>query len=77
MFICYSLQPQTIAGFEVDPGDFHEKNEICDICGCFLVIGDSQARVDAHLMGKQHLGFLRIRTTIVNLKVILKPSGGS
>ena len=58
-----------LAGFEVDPGDFHEKNEVCDICGCFLVIGDTQVRVDAHLMGKQHLGYSLVRNTIVELKV--------
>lgn len=58
-----------MAGFEVDPGNFHEKNEICDICGCFLIIGDSQARIDAHLMGKQHMGYAKIRNTLSEMKV--------
>ena len=53
----------------MDPGNFHEKMEMCDLCGCFLVIGDSQSRIDAHLMGKQHMGFSRIRNTIAELKV--------
>jgi hypothetical protein len=70
----WSLIPSTVAGFEVDPGNFHEKNEICDICGCFLIIGDSQARIDAHLMGKQHMGYARIRNTIAELKVSVASS---
>lgn len=63
------LLPQTLAGFEVDANDFHEKMELCDVCGSFLVIGDSQSRVDAHLLGKQHLGYARIRAAITELKV--------
>jgi hypothetical protein len=43
--------------------------ELCDVCGSFLVIGDTQSRVDAHLLGKQHIGFARIRSTIEELKV--------
>ena len=39
------------------------------MCGSFLVIGDTQSRVDAHLLGKQHIGFARIRTAIDELKV--------
>ena len=43
--------------------------EVCDVCGSFLVIGDTQSRVDSHLLGKQHLGFARIRSAIVEIKV--------
>ena len=64
-----SLSFKTLAGFEVDANDFHEKMELCDVCGSFLVIGDSQSRVDAHLLGKQHLGYARIRAAITELKV--------
>jgi hypothetical protein len=60
---------KTLAGFEVDTNDFHEKMELCDVCGSFLVIGDSQSRVDAHLLGKQHLGYARIRAAVSELKV--------
>ena len=62
-----------LAGFEVDSNDFHEKMELCDVCGSFLVIGDTQSRVDAHLLGKQHIGFARIRTAIADLKVQILP----
>lgn len=54
----------------MDANDFHEKMELCDVCGSFLVIGDSQSRVDAHLLGKQHLGYARIRAAISELKVV-------
>ena len=60
---------QMLAGFELDTHDFHEKMELCDVCGSFLVIGDSQCRVDAHLLGKQHMGYARIRSTITELRV--------
>lgn len=40
------------------------------MCGSFLVIGDTQSRVDSHLLGKQHLGFARIRSAIVEIKVL-------
>lgn len=60
---------QRVGGFDLDAHDFHEKMELCDVCGSFLVIGDVQLRVDAHLLGKQHLGFARIRATIAELKV--------
>lgn len=43
--------------------------ELCDVCGSFLVIGDTQCRVDAHLLGKQHIGFARIRAAISELRV--------
>lgn len=58
-----------MAGYELDANDFHEKMEMCDVCGSFLVIGDTQSRVDAHLLGKQHIGYARIRSAIAELKV--------
>ena len=67
----HTTHTQTLAGFEVDANDFHEKMELCDVCGSFLVIGDSQSRVDAHLLGKQHMGYARIRAAIAELKVML------
>ncbi len=60
---------QTVAGYELDNNDFHEKMELCDVCGSFLVIGDTQCRVDAHLLGKQHIGYANIRATITEIKV--------
>ena len=43
--------------------------EVCEVCGAFLIVGDAQSRVDDHLMGKQHMGYAKIKTAIVELKV--------
>ncbi|KAJ1132289.1 hypothetical protein NDU88_010615 [Pleurodeles waltl] len=42
--------------------------EVCEICGAFLIVGDKQARVDDHFMGKRHLGYARIKATIAELR---------
>lgn len=43
--------------------------EVCETCGCFLIIGDVQQRIEEHFTGKQHLGFAKITTTMNELKV--------
>lgn len=43
--------------------------EVCDICGCFLIVGDAQSRVDEHYLGKQHLGYAKIKATLDELEV--------
>ena len=43
--------------------------EVCEVCGAFLIVGDAQSRVDDHLMGKQHMGYAKIKSAIVELKV--------
>nr|XP_054763741.1 LOW QUALITY PROTEIN: luc7-like protein 3 [Lytechinus pictus] len=42
--------------------------EVCEVCGAFLIVGDSQTRVDDHLMGKQHMGFAKIKLTIEEIR---------
>nr|XP_009861643.1 luc7-like protein 3 isoform X2 [Ciona intestinalis] len=42
--------------------------EVCEVCGAFLIVGDAQTRVDDHLMGKQHMGYAKIKATIAELK---------
>lgn len=47
--------------------DIEEKNkimEVCDVCGALLVPGDEQKRLDAHIQGKMHTGYLRIRKAL-------------
>lgn len=39
------------------------------MCGAFLIVGDAQSRVDDHLMGKQHMGYAKIKSTVEELKV--------
>lgn len=43
--------------------------EVCEVCGSLLVANDTQQRVDEHLMGKQHMGYARIRSFIEERKV--------
>lgn len=38
--------------------------EVCEVCGAFLIIGDVQQRIDDHLCGKQHLGYLQLRKAV-------------
>jgi hypothetical protein len=38
--------------------------EVCDVCGAFLIVNDVQQRVDDHLMGKQHMGYGRLKTAL-------------
>ena len=46
--------------------------EVCEVCGAFLIVGDAQSRVDDHLMGKQHMGYAKIKAAIAELKVKFK-----
>ena len=38
--------------------------EVCETCGAFLIVGDAQQRIDDHLLGKQHMGYSRLRAAI-------------
>lgn len=42
--------------------------EVCDVCGAFLIVGDAQSRIDDHLMGKQHMGYARLRSAIEEIQ---------
>jgi hypothetical protein len=41
--------------------DVNKKLRVCDVCGCFLSILDSDKRLADHFMGKQHLGYQIMR----------------
>lgn len=43
--------------------------EVCDVCGAFLIVGDAQQRIDDHLMGKQHVGYARLKMAMEELIV--------
>eukprot|EP00126_Sphaerothecum_destruens_P015890 Sdes_comp9963_c0_seq1m1519 len=50
---------------DANPGAAYEKKmEVCQVCGAFLVMNDAQQRIDAHIQGKQHLGYERVRNTL-------------
>lgn len=42
----------------------HQKLRVCDICGAYLSILDSDRRLADHFGGKMHLGYLQLRQTI-------------
>jgi hypothetical protein len=46
-----------------------KRMKVCEICGAFLVVGDTEKRISSHLEGKQHIGFALIRKTIEDWRV--------
>ncbi|XP_037934771.1 luc7-like protein 3 [Teleopsis dalmanni] len=52
-----------------DMGTLPEKQmEVCETCGAFLIVGDAQQRIEDHLMGKQHLGYSRLRKAVEEIQ---------
>ncbi|XP_067635709.1 luc7-like protein 3 [Eurosta solidaginis] len=50
-------------------GTLPEKQmEVCETCGAFLIVGDAQQRIEDHLMGKQHLGYSRLRQAVEEIQ---------
>ncbi|OAE34155.1 hypothetical protein AXG93_1593s1140 [Marchantia polymorpha subsp. ruderalis] len=45
-----------------------QKLRVCDICGAFLSIYDSDRRLADHFGGKLHLGYMQIREKLVDLR---------
>ncbi|XP_069056145.1 luc7-like protein 3 isoform X4 [Pleurodeles waltl] len=58
----------TIESFAVQ----EKQMEVCEVCGAFLIVGDAQSRVDDHLMGKQHMGYAKIKSTVEELKAKMR-----
>lgn len=48
--------------------------EVCEVCGAFLIVGDAQQRIDDHLMGKQHMGYMRLKKAVEDIAVVIKES---
>nr|CAI5857211.1 unnamed protein product [Callosobruchus analis] len=46
--------------------------EVCQVCGAFLIVGDAQQRIEDHLMGKQHMGFARLKASIDEITALVK-----
>lgn len=63
-----SSNPSTIESFAAQ----EKQMEVCEVCGAFLIVGDAQSRVDDHLMGKQHMGYAKIKATVEELKEKLR-----
>lgn len=57
------------------PGFAENKQlDVCDVCGTFLQAGsrDKQAKIEEHEGGKQHIGYTKLRATIVRLSEVVK-----
>ncbi|EHA8588746.1 hypothetical protein COCNU_scaffold006534G000160 [Cocos nucifera] len=46
-----------------------QKLRVCDICGAFLSVYDSDRRLADHFGGKLHLGYMQIREKIAELQI--------
>lgn len=55
-------QVQTVVGGQDDG----KAMQVCEVCGALLVVGDAQQRVDEHLLGKQHMGYAKVRDYVNN-----------
>jgi len=61
----------TLKGEKVDP-KVKKPMEVCEVCGAILVVNDSSQRLDAHLQGKQHSGYKRIREALEQNKELIE-----
>lgn len=41
-----------------------KRMEVCQVCGALLANDSTGGRIEAHMIGKQHTGFMRIRKTL-------------
>ncbi|XVE90635.1 hypothetical protein DITRI_Ditri20bG0093300 [Diplodiscus trichospermus] len=48
-----------------------QKLRVCDICGAFLSVYDSDRRLADHFGGKLHLGYMQIRDKLADLQVVV------
>ncbi|XVF07008.1 hypothetical protein REPUB_Repub06bG0100600 [Reevesia pubescens] len=48
-----------------------QKLRVCDICGAFLSVYDSDRRLADHFGGKLHLGYMQIRDKLAELLVLV------
>lgn len=46
----------------------HREMEVCETCARRLIINDAPQRVEEHLTGKMHVGYIRIAETIAKLR---------
>lgn len=56
--------PDVLSGNPLASANVNQKLRVCDVCGAFLSIFDSDRRLADHFGGKLHLGYLQIRKKI-------------
>lgn len=49
------------------PTDVNQKLRVCDVCGAFLSIFDSERRLADHFGGKLHVGYMQIRQKLADM----------
>eukprot|EP01119_Soliformovum_irregulare_P025056 TRINITY_DN915_c0_g1_i1.p1 TRINITY_DN915_c0_g1~~TRINITY_DN915_c0_g1_i1.p1 ORF type:complete len:314 (+),score=51.76 TRINITY_DN915_c0_g1_i1:47-943(+) len=49
-----------------------KRMRVCEICGAFLVVGDTEKRISSHLEGKQHQGYDLIRKALADHRANFK-----
>jgi len=54
------------------PQSQQQKLRVCDVCGCYLSIFDSDRRLADHFSGKLHMGYLAIRDKLKELEICRK-----
>jgi len=54
----------------------HQKLRVCDVCGAYLSVLDSDRRLADHFGGKMHLGYFELRKMLDELKARRSQGGG-
>lgn len=55
----------------------HQKLQVCDVCGAYLSILDSDRRLADHFTGKMHMGYFKLRELISEFKTNPLPEPAS
>ncbi|XP_002987146.2 U1 snRNP-associated protein usp106 [Selaginella moellendorffii] len=64
----YDMAPDPNKVLQQDARATDQKLRVCDICGAYLSIYDSDRRLADHFGGKLHLGYMRIREKLGELR---------
>lgn len=62
--------PDVLSGNPLASANVNQKLRVCDVCGAFLSIFDSDRRLADHFGGKLHLGYLQIRKKIKEISEV-------
>ncbi|KNE57384.1 hypothetical protein AMAG_03106 [Allomyces macrogynus ATCC 38327] len=50
----------------------NQRMRVCEVCGAFLAATDEDKRIADHFVGKMHVGYQKIRTTLASLRERLR-----
>lgn len=45
--------------------------DVCEVCGALILVGDTQLRIEDHILGRQHDGYAKLRYQHNLMKVLL------